>query len=296
MGLAVVRRRYSTPKLCQQLQHVSASGSRYVHRGISVFSDVPEDQGAYQSPSGDLMKAGTVRLLAAVAFGSLFSVAQAAPTISWSGGANPYNDVGNDFGAWFGGSSSSVSILEQGTISIDDVAKVTIEYFGKEAGFNTNEFWWGQLGPYGAGTWVASTGVGTTNPVPDPVPATPGSPITTFVVPGVVSAGVLPFYFGLTDSRVGGTVPRAVPNGHVDPTGTGDDLGFWFGRDNGALRTSGTSVWVLFDDSGGNQDNDHDDMIMRISVEAVPEPSTWMMLIGGLGLLGFMAKRRARMS
>jgi hypothetical protein len=240
------------------------------------------------------MRAVITKTLAAAALASACAVAQAAPTISWSGGTNPFNDTGNDFGSWFGGNSTSVQILEQGTIRISDIAKVTIDYFGKEAGFNTNEFWWGTLGPYSTGTLVAATGLGTTNPVPNPIPASPGAPLVTYVVPGVVNSGVLPFYFGITDPR-SGVVPRIVENGHTD-TGVNDDLGFWFGRSNAGLLTSGTTVWVLLDDGGGNLDNDHDDMVMRITVEAVPEPSTWLMLIGGLGLLGFMAKRRSRMS
>ena len=31
---------------------------------------------------------------------------------------------------------------------------------------------------------------------------------------------------------------------------------------------------------------------MMASVPAVPEPSSWAMLAGGLGLLGFMARRK----
>jgi hypothetical protein len=236
------------------------------------------------------MRAVITRTFAAAALASACALAHAAPTISLSGGAL-FNDTGNNFGGWFGGTTSSVNIWEGGTISITDASWVRIEYFGKEAAFSNNEFWWGTLGPYGTGTKVATTGVAPPVLVPNPVPPSPGAPLSTTSVTGFLS-GVMPFYFGITDQGAGAPVPRVVENGHNEGTLT-DDIGFWFGpaSNGGGLPRSGTSVWVLLDDGGGGQDNDHDDMVIRLTAE-VPEPSTYMLLLAGLGLLGFMARRR----
>lgn len=54
------------------------------------------------------------------------------------------------------------------------------------------------------------------------------------------------------------------------------------------------SALILFNDRGG--DRDFDDMVVMLSVSPVPEPATYAMLLGGLGLLGLMARRRQRRS
>jgi hypothetical protein len=49
-------------------------------------------------------------------------------------------------------------------------------------------------------------------------------------------------------------------------------------------------LYLGFDDTGAGPDDNHDDLIIRVSV--VPEPSTWAMLIAGFGLVGLVARRR----
>jgi hypothetical protein len=49
-------------------------------------------------------------------------------------------------------------------------------------------------------------------------------------------------------------------------------------------------LYLGFDDTGAGPDDNHDDLIIRVSV--VPEPSTWAMLIAGFGLVGLAARRR----
>jgi hypothetical protein len=222
-----------------------------------------------------LIMAGAV----CAAFG-LSGVAAAAPAFTVTGGAS-YAEQGQSF-EWITG-----NVWEGGVLGLTDQGIVKIEYIGKEAGFSDNLFNWGALS---GGTQLYSTGPGDVNPVgqtaatPFPPAVAPGS-ATYFRTEG---GGPLPFNFFVTATG------RTVENGHSD-TGFDDDIAFWPLPDaNGGF---GNVVYLLLDDGGardvtGQTDNDHDDMVIRLTVAEVPEPSTWALMLSGLGLLGFMARRR----
>lgn len=53
-------------------------------------------------------------------------------------------------------------------------------------------------------------------------------------------------------------------------------------------------LYLGFDDNTGNPDDNHDDILIRVS--AVPEPATWAMMIAGFGLVGGAVRRRAKAS
>lgn len=54
-----------------------------------------------------------------------------------------------------------------------------------------------------------------------------------------------------------------------------------------------TVVYFGFDDQINNIDDNHDDFIVRATISAIPEPTTWAMMIGGLGMIGLGVRRRA---
>jgi len=58
------------------------------------------------------------------------------------------------------------------------------------------------------------------------------------------------------------------------------------------LAEDNRSALIVFNDRIG--DRDFDDMVVRVSVSAVPEPETYAMLLAGLGLLGVVSRRRQR--
>ncbi|MFM9978699.1 MAG: PEPxxWA-CTERM sorting domain-containing protein [Sphingomonadaceae bacterium] len=61
---------------------------------------------------------------------------------------------------------------------------------------------------------------------------------------------------------------------------------------NGGSFTS-NDIYFLLDDNPANGDDNHDDMIIRATVRsAVPEPTTWAMMLGGFGIVGSLMRRR----
>jgi hypothetical protein len=206
--------------------------------------------------------------------------AHAVPGFGISGGAL-FDDATNDF-LWI-----DSDVTEGGILMLSEPAQVTVEYIGKEAGFPATEFWFGAL-VHPGGTLVATTNSGT--PVREgSLTATPFPPpgITRGLAPytAFADAGAVPFYF-----RVPGNDDAIVPNGG----GAEGDIAFWWKTDSGALENV---VYLLLDDSGGfnpgePSDNDHDDMIVRLTALPVPEPGSGVLVL--LGLVGCAADSRRR--
>jgi len=109
---------------------------------------------------------------------------------------------------------------------------------------------------------------------------------------GPVAAGALTFTFA--DLFTG----TAVSNG-----GGGGGAGMFtsylvLGTGTGAAfvpYTKGGLYDVVLGFNDGMQvDGDFDDLIVGLKVAAVPEPETYTLLLAGLGVIGFMARRRQR--
>jgi hypothetical protein len=48
------------------------------------------------------------------------------------------------------------------------------------------------------------------------------------------------------------------------------------------------------DDNRINPDDNHDDFIVRATISAVPEASTWAMMIAGFAVVGLAVRRRSQ--
>lgn len=146
----------------------------------------------------------------------------------------------------------------------DGPLKVEYTYLGKEAG-DTNSFL--VLGNLQFSTAVSDYG--------DTVSET------------LSLAGLLNFAFGANQ-----TTP-SVTNGSNPSASTGPNFFISFYDQFGNLGAlSGNSGVIAFDDGGNPTDSDYDDLVVRFTVSAVPEPTTWAMMLLGFAGIGLLAYRR----
>lgn len=196
---------------------------------------------------------------------TLGTVANAGPILDIVGG---YNGTIGDFGlpghdnqSWDNdvvidefGNGTMINGKFNADLHLLGTAKVTFEYIGKEAGY-TNKF------TAGGNSFITSS--------------TPK--YSTFTINAGV--GLLDFIFNI---NAWGTL-SSVANGGNSPhtmSGTPDYFLAWL---------NDGSILLALDDGGASPDDDnHDDMVIRIT--AVPEPGSILLL--GLGLLGLAAARK----
>jgi hypothetical protein len=237
---------------------------------VTSSMSVPQP-GLVRRPLAGLMP---VLILATTVVGA--TSAQAVPFFTVTGGTSFQTELESFL--WVTPRVNDEVVLWEGaTVGLSEPGFITLEYIGKEALFANNIFRWN-------GTDIFSTGPG------DPLitgqtAATPFPPaaLATYVVPGVVSAGTLPFSFFIT------ALNTAVPN-----DGSNLDIGIWpIPNDlSGSSIDFGTSIYLMLDDEN-TADTDHDDMIVRMTVTPVPEPGTLALVgVAALPLVGWLGARR----
>lgn len=162
---------------------------------------------------------------------------------------------------------------------------VKVEFLGSEAS-RTNEF------HFEGSTLFTSTGVAGSFD-------TSANGMTT--VAGV-SVGVLDFLFDHSRDVPPPVTPDQVVNGaNPDGAALGSPANFFvtFNPTVDGIATSGQVVDIWFDDGGAGPDDNHDDMVIRLSVTSgsisiVPVPASVPLLLTALGGLGFMARRKRK--
>ncbi len=105
-----------------------------------------------------------------------------------------------------------------------------------------------------------------------------------------VAQGLLDFSFWTSGGKL------SVKNG-ANPDNTGKNpfpgVNFFASTATRGNLRSGTSLWLFFDDDGANNDDDHDDLVARLDVAPVPVPAAGLLMVGALGGLAALRRRRA---
>jgi hypothetical protein len=219
------------------------------------------------------------RTLLAAALLGVFGVASAAPSLSWTelsqDNMAPVNLVTHDgfdpnslltYGgtAETGFSAAKISI---GQLSGSEHAYVTYTYLGYDAGYR-NLF-------YSASPYTPLSAEFVTR-APDAT-----SIGASFTVEA--NAGLLGFGFE-------GLSPNQALNNSSSTWAAGTSIGL-IGR--GVTFGANTFDYVLgYNDSYHHAD--WDDLVIGVNIAPIPEPETYAMLLAGLGLMGFVARRRKK--
>ena len=184
-----------------------------------------------------------------------FSVNVTAPVLSIPGN--------NDYKTELAAAGVHVYTADLATITLTGKAKVKFEFMGSESGFSDG---------FQAGGGAISVTENGTGKLPWQA-ANLGSLI--------YNGGPITDWFFKSNN--------GVPTAGIGHTAFGIFLPQ--GTQVGSQYLSSV-LYLGFDDQPNNADDNHDDLIIRVTAMAVPEPASWAMLIAGFGLVGAAARRR----
>lgn len=209
-----------------------------------------------------LKMAAIVAMAAAVPAAAVtFNVGIGSPVLSIPGN--------NDFQSNLNGVGLYSYTASNATVSLSGKATLTFEFMGSESGFSD--------------TFKAGGGG---------ITVTENSSFTPW---GAVNVGTLNYNAGAISDWLFTSSAGAQNKG----IGT-QEFGIFLPAGLSAGGTYSSNVLYLgFDDQISNIDDNHDDIIIRVTADdfggqgGVPEPATWAMLVAGFGLVGAVHRRRS---
>ncbi len=209
-----------------------------------------------------------ISMLLAAAGMAIAAPAMAAFQVTIGAPVSPTAGVGNDFQAQLGALGLTKMTADMASIFLSADSTITVDYMASESGFNNT---------FSAG----------------------GNSFTEFGNKGW--GAVFQFTFDRTAGAVGNNdwtfSSSGNPNG---PFGIGTNaFGIFYNPDlvvNGVYTSD--VLYFGLDDQPGQADDNHDDIIVRLTAVTnvtpggIPEPTSWAMLIAGFGLVGAAQRRR----
>lgn len=183
---------------------------------------------------------------------------------------SPYNDFRSQLIA-AGASSMTLGRSLGVTSPFNGSFVIDVDFFAAEAGYR-NQFILGNttvINNQGNRSW-AERDMGT-------------YALTSALTTGTGTTRLLNFRFCAV------TVNQCLTNAQNDSTtlSSAQSIGMWLSQDR-------NTAWLLWDDSGYGPDDNHDDLIVRLTYRSVPEPGTLALL--GLGLVGVAMFRRRKIA
>jgi hypothetical protein len=215
------------------------------------------------------------KLLLAATAAAAFAVAPAnAANFIVSGGTNQAVPINNDFKAQLASLGLTAELIGA-KVDLSSGATIKFEFLGSES-------WFSDSFVFNGSTIYSENANGVIDQFAAPINL------------GNYWNPTIAFLAAFTSNGIGG-------GGALPADALGGSTGFSvFVADGNVTSLNSSVIYFGYDDipdsAPGNpmSDDNHDDIIIRATILAVPEPTTWALMVAGIAAVGFSMRRRSQ--